>query len=134
MGESPSFWALLQEGSGASVPGRPPEQDRVNLYAMVTVLLAQASQGARPGFRSIDLIMFGTIALIFYFLLIAPARRQRKQLSEMLSGLKNGDKVVTTGGIHGKVVGVTDQIVQLRIADGVKIEVNKSAVGSKQSD
>ena len=78
--------------------------------------------------------MFGTIALIFYFLLIAPARRQRKQAAEMLAGLKNGDKVVTSGGIHGKIVGVTDDIVQLRISDGVKIELNKSAIGTRQSD
>ena len=106
----------------------------MNLSAMVAILLAQTPDGARSGFRSVDLIMFGTIALIFYFLLIAPARRQRKQQADMLSSLKNGDKVVTTGGIHGKVVGVTDDIVQLRVADGVKIELNKSAIGTRQSD
>lgn len=111
----------------------PRSVDRVNLFAMVAVLMAQAPDGARTGFRSVDLLMFGTIILIFYFLLIAPARRQRKQHSEMLSNIKSGDKVITSGGIHAKVVGVTDQIVQLRVADGVKIEVDKSAVASRQS-
>ncbi|MFQ5719930.1 MAG: preprotein translocase subunit YajC [Acidobacteriota bacterium] len=106
----------------------------MNLSAIVALLLAQAPEGARPGFPSVDLIMFGTIALIFYFLLIAPARKQRKQQNEMLSQIKNGDKVVTNGGIHGKIAGVTDQIVQLRIADGVKIEINKSAISSRLSD
>lgn len=77
---------------------------------------------------------FVLLGLIFYFLLIAPARKKQKQTSEMLANLKNGDKVVTTGGIHGKIVGVTDQIIQLRVADGVKIEVSKSAVAGKLPD
>ena len=101
---------------------------------LFTPLLAQAAPAGRPGFRAGDLLMFGSIILIFYFLLIAPARRQRKQHAEMIGSLQNGDKVITTGGIHGKIVGVTDQIVQLRIADGVKIEISKSAVASKQAD
>ena len=63
-----------------------------------------------------------------------PERKKRKKTQEMLATLRNGDKVVTSGGLHGKVVGVTDQIIQLRIADGVKIEVSRSAVSSKLSD
>jgi preprotein translocase subunit YajC len=46
----------------------------------------------------------------------------------MLAELKSGDKVVTSGGLHDKIVGVTDDLVHLRIADGIKVEVSKSAV------
>jgi len=70
------------------------------------------------------------IFVVFYFLLIAPARRKQKRHAEMLENLKNGDKVITNGGIHGTVVGVTDGVVQVRIADQVKIEVSKSAVAA----
>lgn len=68
------------------------------------------------------------IFVVFYFLLIAPARKKQKKHAEMLERLKAGDKVVTTGGIRGTVVGVTNEIVQLRIADQVKIEVDKNAI------
>jgi len=81
-----------------------------------------------------QLFPFILMAVIFYFLLFAPERKKRKKTQEMLAALRNGDKVVTSGGLHGKVVGVTDQIIQLRIADGVKIEVSRSAVSSKLSD
>ena len=68
------------------------------------------------------------IFLVFYFLLIAPARKKQKQHKEMLAQLKNGDRVITNGGIHGTVVGVSDQVIQLRIADKVKIDVSREAV------
>ena len=71
---------------------------------------------------------FILIFVIFYFLLIAPQRKRQKKHTEMLGALKNGDKVVTQGGVHGTVVGVADAVVQVRVADGVKIEISKSAV------
>lgn len=71
---------------------------------------------------------FILIFVIFYFLLIAPARKKQKQHQAMLGQIKNGDKVVTNGGIHGTVVGVADDIVQLRIAEQVKIDVAKNAI------
>lgn len=74
------------------------------------------------------------VALIFYFLLIAPERKRRKQHQAMLDSLKAGDKVVTGGGIYGTVVGVTDEVVQLRIAPEVKIEVAKQSVATRQEN
>ena len=79
-----------------------------------------------------NFLPFVLIIGIFYFLLIAPARKKQKAHAEMLKNLKNGDKVITQGGIYGTVVGVADQVVQIRIADGVKIEVAKHAVGGLQ--
>lgn len=76
----------------------------------------------------------GLILIIFYFLLIRPASRKQKALQQMIEGLKNGDKVITTGGIHGVVAGISDDIIQLKIAPNVKIEVSRSAVAALQSD
>ena len=78
------------------------------------------------------LLMMAMIFAVFYFLLIAPARRKQKQHAEMLTALKNGDRVVTTGGIYGTVVGVSEQTIQLRIADQVKIEIAKNAIADRQ--
>ena len=74
------------------------------------------------------LLIFG----IFYFLLIAPARKREKKRVEMIENLKSGDKVITNGGIHGKVVGVAGNIIQLRIAEQVKIDISKNAIAGLQ--
>jgi len=73
------------------------------------------------------------IFVVFYFLLIAPARKKQKRHQQMIGDLKNGDRVITNGGLFGTVVGVTDNVVQLRIADQVKIEVSKNAVAALQN-
>ena len=101
---------------------------------LAVLLMGPAPQGGESAPGWVQLAPFALMALVFYFLLIAPERRRRKQMNEMLTSLKNGDRVITSGGIHGKVVGLSDQIVQLRIADGVKIEVSRSAVASKLAD
>lgn len=69
---------------------------------------------------------------IFYVLMILPARKKQKQHTQMLDNLKPGDRIVTNGGILGTVVGVTDKVIQLRVADQVKIEVAKHAVAGMQ--
>ncbi|MDP9193294.1 MAG: preprotein translocase subunit YajC [Acidobacteriota bacterium] len=68
------------------------------------------------------------IGLVFYFLVIAPANKQRKKTQEMISSLKKGDRVITTGGIYGTVQGVEADAVYLRIAENVKVKVARSAV------
>ena len=81
----------------------------------------------------VSMFPFVLIFLIFYFLLIAPARRKQKKHADMVESLKNGDKVITQGGLYGVVKGVTDQVVQVRIADGVQIEVARSAISGMQN-
>jgi preprotein translocase subunit YajC len=71
------------------------------------------------------------IIVIFYFFLFAPMRKQKKQLQQTISSLKNGDKVVTQGGIHGVIAGVSDHTFQLKIANNVKIEISKNAIAGK---
>jgi preprotein translocase subunit YajC len=77
---------------------------------------------------------FGPVVLvfvIFYFLLIAPARKKQKRHQEMLNELRAGDRVVTQGGIYGTISGVSDNVVQLKIADQVKIDVDKRSIADK---
>jgi len=68
------------------------------------------------------------IFAIFYFLLIRPARNKQHLLQKMLDSLKSGDKVVTSGGLMGTVVGMDKGVVQLRVADKIKVDVTKSSV------
>jgi preprotein translocase subunit YajC len=92
--------------------------------------MAQASQpGGLTLFLPLVLIM-----VIFYFLMILPAQRRQKKVSQMLRELKNGDKVITNGGIYGTIVGLEDDSVQLRIADQVKIKVSRSAIAGLQAE
>ena len=72
--------------------------------------------------------------VIFYFLMIMPAQRRQKKVAEMLKNLKNGDKVITNGGIYGTIVGLEDDSVQLRIAEQVKIKLSRSAIVGLQAE
>ena len=91
--------------------------------------LAQASTPPQGGPLSSPLIPFAAMAVIFYFLLIRPQQKKQKELQTLVSSLKTGDKVVTNGGIHGIVANVKDgATLSLKIADNVKIEVDKSAI------
>lgn len=68
------------------------------------------------------------IFVLFYFMLIRPQRRQQKEHQLKLAALKSGDEVVAAGGIHGLVTNVSDRTVTLKIADNVKIKVEKASV------
>jgi len=95
-------------------------------------LAAQASAPPSPltGFVLPMLL----IMVLFYFLMIRPAQTRQKKVAEMLKALKNGDKVITNGGIYGVVVGLEDDAVQLRIAEQVKVKVARSAIAGLQSE
>jgi preprotein translocase subunit YajC len=71
---------------------------------------------------------------IFYVMLILPSQRRQKKTNEMLATLKSGDKILTSGGIYGTIVGLEDDAVQLRIAEQVKIKVARSAITGIQQD
>ena len=65
---------------------------------------------------------------IFYFLLIRPQQKKTKQHREMLNSLKKGDRIITGGGIHGRVTGITDTTLTVEIADKVRVKVNRGNV------
>ena len=88
-----------------------------------------APRGAEGPAFSDQLILILIIFSIFYFIVFRPMRKKQRAAEEMLSNLKSGDRIVTNGGIHGTVVGVNENSVQLRVADHVKIRIDKSAIG-----
>lgn len=94
-----------------------------------------APAGDQPGSSFIGLLVpMALIFVIFYFLLIRPANKKQKALAAMIDSLKSGDKVITTGGMMGVVAGISDDIIQLRIAPNVKIEVARNAIAALQKD
>ncbi|HVA72253.1 MAG TPA: preprotein translocase subunit YajC [Candidatus Limnocylindrales bacterium] len=91
-----------------------------------------AAQQAPGGLVAI--LPFILILIILYVLMILPAQRRQKKLAAMIAALKNGDKVITNGGIYGTVVALDNESVQLRIAEQVKIRVSRSAIAGLQPE
>src|SRR5262245_20750539 len=95
---------------------------------------AQAGGGGAPGGGSpaisalLQMLQFLPLFIILYFLLIRPQQQQQKKLERMRKELKKGDRVLTTGGIIGTVVGLDDGKAVLRVADEVKLEFARSAI------
>ncbi len=83
-----------------------------------------------PGVLLSFIIPMVFVGLIFYFILIKPQKKQHQEVQKMRDNLKEGANVVTTGGIHGTVKKVKDDIVTLQIADNVRIKINRSSVGA----
>ena len=98
---------------------------------MIAAVLFQAGGGTGLGgtFLVPLVLMFG----IMYLLVILPQQRQRKKMQHMLSELKNGDKVVTNGGIYGTINGIDGETVILKIADQVKIRIARAAIAQVEA-
>jgi preprotein translocase subunit YajC len=93
--------------------------------------LAAVWQQSGGGGGLVMMLPLVLIFAVFYFLLILPQQKQKKKWQEMLSTLKNGDRVVTSGGIRGTILNVKDDAVVLRVPpDNVKLEVTRSAIVS----
>jgi preprotein translocase subunit YajC len=99
----------------------------------IPATFALAAQASQPSGIALFLPLV-LIMAIFYFLMILPAQRRQKKVTQMLKNLKNGDKVITNGGIHGTIVGLESDSVQLRIAEQVKIKVSRSAISGLQAE
>ena len=78
----------------------------------------------------INMMPLALIFIIFYFLLIRPQQKKQAEHQKMLSELKKNDEVITAGGIYGVIVNVKDESVTLKIAEEVKIEIQKSAIAT----
>ena len=84
--------------------------------------------GGLGGLLSSPLPMLILMFVIFYFLLIRPQQKKAKAQREMLSNLRKGDNVITSGGIYGKITGIDDQVVVLEIAPQVRVKMNRASV------
>ena len=93
---------------------------------LLTILLQQQGQGA--GWSSI--IMMVALVAIFYFFMIRPQTKRQKEIRK----LSVGDKVVTAGGIYGKIKEIKDNIIVLEIADNVRIRIDKSSIYATAAD
>ena len=80
----------------------------------------------------VQFLPFAMILAIFYLMVLMPMRKRQKKVQEFQAALKAGDKVVTTGGMHGTITKVSGQIVQLQIAQNVRIDIAKAAIGGLQ--
>jgi preprotein translocase subunit YajC len=103
-------------------PSRALHYDDAMFTAWVAPLQGSTS------FLGSQLLLMVLIFGVFYLIVVRPMRKKQSQMETMLGQLKNGDKVLTSGGIYGTVVRVNGDQIQLRVADHVKIQVAKSAV------
>jgi preprotein translocase subunit YajC len=95
------------------------------------LLIAMAPQGGEGGGSMVStIIMFGAIFLIFYFMIIRPQQKKSKEREKLLSNLEKGDKVVTSGGIHGIISGLDEKTCLLQVSDNLKMKVERSAIGT----
>ncbi len=100
----------------------------------VTAVFAMAQPaGQRPSLL-VQFLPFALILGIFYFIILMPMRRRQKKVQDFQGALKVGDKVVTTSGIYGAITKLKDKSVQVQIADKVRIEVSRAAVGGYQGE
>jgi preprotein translocase subunit YajC len=97
-------------------------------FAVILAQAVPAPTGTPPNPILGSLPMIIGMIVIFYFIGIRPQQKQRKELQTMIGSLKTNDRIVTNGGIHGVVTGIKDRTLSVRVAEGVKIEIEKSAV------
>jgi preprotein translocase subunit YajC len=97
------------------------------------LLIAMAPQGGDAGggggFMT-TMVMFALIFVIFYFMILRPQQKRTKAREKMLGELKKGDKVVTSGGLHGKIINVDEKTILVEVDDNVKLTFERSAVSA----
>lgn len=91
--------------------------------------MAPPPDGGGGGFMS-TIIMFGAIFVIFYFMIIRPQQKRAKERDKLLSNVQKGDKIVTSGGLHGIVAGLDEKTVLIDVGDKVKLKFEKSAIAT----
>jgi len=99
----------------------------------VAMAYAQDAQPAVPGLSGLmSIAPLIILFVIFYFLLIRPQQKRAKEHRQMMAAVQKGDNIVTSSGIHGKVVTVNEDTVMVEIADGVKIKMSKESVAVRK--
>jgi len=99
------------------------------LRGFVLAMAAPANSQISPW---VQFVPFALVGAIFYFIILLPMRKRQKKVQEFLNHLKVGDRIVTTGGMYGSITKLNDKSVQVQIAEKVRIEIARSAVGGYQ--
>lgn len=97
---------------------------------LLTSCLPPGSQES-DGSPVITFLPFILIFVLFYFLILRPQRKQSRERGDLLSSLKRGDKVITSGGIYGRIINIDDDLVTLEIAKGINIQISKPSISGK---
>ena len=98
------------------------------------LLLAMAQPGPSSQSLWVQLAPFALMIGIFYVLVLLPMRKRQKKIQDFQGGLKVGDRVITTSGIYGVVTKLDDKTVQVQIADKIRIDVARAAIGGYQGE
>lgn len=101
---------------------------------MLTLVGPVFAMGAPPegGSPWLQFVPFVLVLAIFYFVILLPTRRKQQKTQQFLNGLKVGDRVITTGGIYGQITRLGEEAIQLQVADKMRIEVARAAIGGYQ--
>ena len=103
-------------------------------YLFAQVSLAVVAQDGGPGGMLSPILMFAIMFGVIYLLLIRPQQKQQKKLREMLGNLKKGDQVVTNGGILGRVVNISENIITLEVDTKVNIRILRAQIAGMQGE
>jgi len=96
------------------------------------LLMAQGSGGQQSSYMSfLPMIL---IFIVIYFFMIRPQQKKQKELATYRSSVKSGDKIITTGGIYGKIVSLQDNTVIIEVEDRTKIKIDRSAIVKDMTD
>ena len=97
---------------------------------LLIAMAPQGGSGAGGGSMISTFVMFGAIFLIFYFMIIRPQQKRAKEREKLLSSIEKGDKVITSGGVHGTVAGVEEKTILLQVTENVKLKIERSAIST----
>ena len=101
----------------------------MNNFMLIFLMPQSPDQSPVPSFVFLLLII-----VVFYFFMIRPQMKRQKDLRSYRENLNKGDKIITTGGIYGKVLDIKDQTVTVEIADNVRVKIDKNAILKDNTD
>jgi preprotein translocase subunit YajC len=99
------------------------------MHAGSVFAMGAPAEGGSPWLQFVPFVL---VLAIFYFIILLPMRKKQQKVQQFLENLKVGDRIITTGGIYGQVTRLGDESIQLQIADKIRIEIAKAAIGGYQ--
>ena len=104
------------------------------LNTILTFFMDSPDGGSGGGSLMSTVIMFGSIIAIFYFMILRPQQKRQKERDKLLNALKKGDKIITSGGLHGTIAGLDDKTALVQVSDTVKMKFERSAIATVLRD